>query len=45
MQTTNKVLMVRPAAFYANPQTLQTNSFQKYYEHTTDYTFQAQLAF
>ncbi|AGH34430.1 citrulline utilization hydrolase CtlX [Acinetobacter baumannii] len=45
MQTTNKVLMVRPAAFYANPQTLQTNSFQKYYEHTTDSTFQAQLAF
>lgn len=29
MQTTNTVLMVRPASFRANPETMQSNHFQK----------------
>ncbi|MCG2574954.1 arginine deiminase-related protein [Acinetobacter sp. ME22] len=45
MQTTNTVLMVRPAAFYANPQTLHSNSFQKHIENSVDTTYQAQIAF
>lgn len=45
MQTTNTVLMVRPAAFYANPQTLQSNSFQKYTENSGNVSEQAQTAF
>ena len=27
-QTTNSVLMIRPAAFYSNPETARTNAFQ-----------------
>lgn len=45
MQTTDTVLMVRPAAFYANPQTLQSNTFQKYVENHGNVTHQAQKAF
>ncbi|MEQ1144106.1 citrulline utilization hydrolase CtlX [Acinetobacter soli] len=45
MQTTDTVLMVRPAAFYANPQTLQSNTFQKYSKNSGNVTEQAQLAF
>ncbi len=45
MQTTDTVLMVRPATFYGNPQTLQTNSFQKKCEKDALVTQQAQHAF
>lgn len=45
MQTANTVLMVRPASFYANPQTVQSNSFQKYSLSLNDVTHEAQIAF
>lgn len=45
MQTTNNVLMIRPTAFHANPETMQSNFFQKTRDGMTDISLQAQLAF
>ncbi len=45
MQTTNTVLMVRPAAFKGNPETRQSNAFQKQACQLTDVSDRAQRAF
>lgn len=45
MQTTQTVLMVRPAAFMSNPQTQQSNAFQKRLANIADVQIQAQIAF
>lgn len=45
MQTTNSVLMVRPTAFHANPETMRSNYFQKTLNGVMDISQQAQSAF
>ncbi|MEG3133111.1 arginine deiminase-related protein [Rouxiella sp. T17] len=45
MQTTNTVLMVRPAAFMGNPETQASNTFQKRLVDIGDVQSKAQLAF
>lgn len=45
MQTTNRVLMVRPAAFMSNPETQASNTFQKCLGDIGDVQTQAQAAF
>ncbi|WP_455819804.1 citrulline utilization hydrolase CtlX [Pseudomonas cerasi] len=45
MQTAQTVMMVRPAAFYANPETLASNAFQKPLAAVSDVAEQARDAF
>lgn len=45
MQTTNTVLMVRPAAFMSNPETRASNAFQKSAGNLQDVQTRAQVAF
>lgn len=45
MQTAQTVMMVRPAAFYANPETLASNAFQKPFAAVSDVAEQARYAF
>ncbi|MFS2222653.1 citrulline utilization hydrolase CtlX [Pantoea sp. B65] len=45
MQTTNTVLMVRPTAFTANPETMRSNSFQKHLTGITDIAAKARQGF
>jgi hypothetical protein len=45
MQTAQTVMMVRPAAFHANPETLASNAFQKPLAAVSDVAEQARAAF
>lgn len=45
MQTAQTVMMVRPAAFHANPETLASNAFQKPLSAVRDVAAQARAAF
>ncbi|MGB0720602.1 MAG: arginine deiminase-related protein [Bdellovibrionales bacterium] len=43
-QSTNHLLMVEPAAFYANPETMETNVYQAAQDAPADVVFQKALA-